>query len=61
MDNNRIRELLPHRYPMQLVDKVIALGANSIVGVKNVTSNEPFFRATSPRNQSCRAFFWSRP
>ncbi len=43
MDVNRIRELLPHRYPMQLVDKVIALGANSIVGVKNVTGNEPFF------------------
>ena len=43
MDNNKIRELLPHRYPMQLIDKIIAMGANSIVGVKNVTSNEPFF------------------
>ena len=43
MDNNRIRELLPHRYPMQLIDKIIAMGATSIVGVKNVTSNEPFF------------------
>ena len=43
MDVNRIRELLPHRYPFQLVDKVIAMGANYIVGVKNVTSNEPFF------------------
>lgn len=43
MDVNRIRELLPHRYPFQLVDKVIAIGANHIVGVKNVTSNEPFF------------------
>ncbi len=39
MDVNRIRELLPHRYPMQLVDKVISLRANSIVGIKNVTSN----------------------
>ena len=48
MDVNRIRELLPHRYPMQLVDKVIALGANSIVGVKNVTSNEPFFQGHFP-------------
>ena len=35
MDVNRIRELLPHRYPMQLVDKVIELGATTIVGVKN--------------------------
>ena len=43
MDNNRIRELLPHRYPMQLIDKIIAMGATSIVGVKNITSNEPFF------------------
>lgn len=49
MDNNRIRELLPHRYPMQLVDKVIAMGANSIVGVKNVTANEPFFTGHFPQ------------
>ena len=48
MDNNRIRELLPHRYPMQLVDKVIELGSNYIVGVKNVTSNEPFFQGHFP-------------
>ena len=43
MDNIRIRQLLPHRYPMQLVDKVISMGPTSIVGVKNVTANEPFF------------------
>ena len=43
MDNIRIRALLPHRYPMQLVDKVIAIGPASIVGVKNITANEPFF------------------
>ena len=49
MDVNRIRELLPHRYPMQLVDKVIELGANSIVGVKNITSNEPFFQGHFPQ------------
>ena len=49
MDNNRIRELLPHRYPMQLVDKVIELGPNYIVGVKNVTSNEPFFQGHFPQ------------
>ena len=49
MDNNRIRELLPHRYPMQLVDKVISMGANSVVGVKNVTSNEPFFQGHFPQ------------
>ena len=49
MDVNRIRTLLPHRYPMQLVDKVIELGATSIVGVKNVTSNEPFFQGHFPQ------------
>lgn len=49
MDVNRIRELLPHRYPMQLVDKVVSLGATSIVGVKNVTSNEPFFQGHFPQ------------
>lgn len=49
MDVNRIRELLPHRYPMQLVDKVIALGPTSIVGVKNITSNEPFFQGHFPQ------------
>ncbi len=48
MDVNKIRELLPHRYPMQLVDKVIKLGPSSIVGVKNVTSNEPFFQGHFP-------------
>ena len=49
MDNSRIRELLPHRYPMQLVDKIISMGPNSIVGVKNVTSNEPFFVGHFPQ------------
>lgn len=49
MDVNRIRELLPHRYPMQLVDKVIAIGGNYIVAVKNVTSNEPFFQGHFPQ------------
>lgn len=49
MDVNRIRELLPHRYPMQLVDKVIEIGSNYIVAVKNVTSNEPFFTGHFPQ------------
>lgn len=49
MDVNRIRELLPHRYPMQLVDKVVSLGPNSIVAVKNVTANEPFFQGHFPQ------------
>jgi len=49
MDINRIRELLPHRYPMQLVDKVVEIGSNFIVAVKNVTGNEAFFQGHFPQ------------
>lgn len=49
MDVNKIRSLLPHRYPMQLVDKVIAVDDTEIVAVKNVTSNEPFFTGHFPQ------------
>ncbi|MCI8998994.1 MAG: bifunctional UDP-3-O-[3-hydroxymyristoyl] N-acetylglucosamine deacetylase/3-hydroxyacyl-ACP dehydratase [Muribaculaceae bacterium] len=49
MDNNRIRELLPHRYPFLLVDKIIEKGTNYIVGVKNITANEPFFTGHFPQ------------
>lgn len=48
MDVKRIRELLPHRYPMQLVDKVIEIGRHHIVGVKNITSNEALFQGHFP-------------
>ena len=49
MDNNRIRELIPHRYPFLLVDKIIEKGTNYIVGVKNITVNEPFFQGHFPQ------------
>ena len=49
MDVNKIRSLLSHRYPMQLVDKVIAVDDTEIVAVKNVTSNEPFFTGHFPQ------------
>lgn len=48
MDVNRIRELLPHRYPFLLVDKVIEKSEKHIVGVKNVSGNEPFFQGHFP-------------
>ena len=48
MDIKRIKELLPHRAPMLLVDKVIELGSNYIVGTKNITMNEPFFAGHFP-------------
>ncbi|MDH6341771.1 UDP-3-O-[3-hydroxymyristoyl] N-acetylglucosamine deacetylase/3-hydroxyacyl-[acyl-carrier-protein] dehydratase [Parabacteroides sp. PFB2-12] len=49
MDINRIRELLPHRYPFLLVDKIIEVGSRHIVGVKNITTNEPFFTGHFPQ------------
>lgn len=49
LDNNKIRTLLPHRYPFLLVDKVIEIGTSHIVGVKNVTTNEPFFTGHFPQ------------
>lgn len=49
MDNNSIREHLPHRYPFLLVDKIIDKGDSYIVGVKNVTTNEPFFLGHFPQ------------
>ncbi len=47
-DVNRITELLPHRFPFLLVDKIIQIKDNIIVGVKNVTVNEPFFQGHFP-------------
>ena len=38
------------RYPFQLVDKVIEIGANYIVGIKNITANEPFFQGHFPQD-----------
>lgn len=49
LDINAIREKLPHRYPFLLVDKIIEIGKKHIVGVKNVTVNEPFFQGHFPQ------------
>ncbi len=48
LDVNEIREILPHRYPFLLVDRIIELEAERIVGIKNVTVNEPFFQGHFP-------------
>lgn len=45
-----IEKILPHRYPFLLVDKIIELTDTSIVGVKNVTYNEPYFQGHFPGN-----------
>jgi len=49
-DINDITRMLPHRYPFLLVDRVIAMDNEGIVGVKNVTLNEPFFQGHFPNN-----------
>ena len=48
MDINRIRQILPHRYPFLLVDKIIDKTDRYIVGIKNITANEPFFLGHFP-------------
>ncbi len=50
LDINQISQVLPHRYPFQLVDKIIQLDEMCVVGVKNVTMNEPFFQGHFPNN-----------
>jgi beta-hydroxyacyl-ACP dehydratase FabZ len=49
MEVEKILELLPHRYPFLLVDRVLEVqGTQKIVGLKNVTFNEPFFQGHFP-------------
>jgi len=49
-DTKVIETYLPHRYPFLMVDKIIELSENYVVGVKNVTYNEPFFTGHFPGN-----------
>jgi beta-hydroxyacyl-ACP dehydratase FabZ len=48
MDIDEIREILPHRYPFLLVDAITELEPERIVGIKNVTANEPFMPGHFP-------------
>ena len=49
MDIGRILDVIPHRYPFLLVDRIIEVeGTKRIVGIKNVTINEPFFQGHFP-------------
>ncbi len=48
LDINAIRRILPHRYPMLLIDRIVELEEDRIVGIKNVTGNEPFFAGHFP-------------
>jgi len=49
LDIEAIRKCLPHRYPFLLVDRVLERSADRVVGLKNVTANEPFFQGHFPQ------------
>ncbi|ADG83654.1 3-hydroxyacyl-ACP dehydratase FabZ [Thermincola potens] len=48
LDINRIKEILPHRYPFLLVDRIIEMDENKVVGQKNVSANEEYFQGHFP-------------
>jgi len=48
LDINAIMEIMPHRYPFLLIDRILSLEENRVIGIKNVTINEPFFAGHFP-------------
>ena len=48
LDINVIQSILPHRYPFLLVDRILEVTDKRVVGIKNVTINEPFFQGHFP-------------
>lgn len=48
LSTEQICEILPHRYPMLLVDRIVEMSDDRIVGIKCVTANEPFFQGHFP-------------
>ncbi len=51
IDIVQIMDILPHRYPMLLVDRILELESNvKAIGLKNITLNEPFFQGHFPEN-----------
>jgi UDP-3-O-[3-hydroxymyristoyl] N-acetylglucosamine deacetylase/3-hydroxyacyl-[acyl-carrier-protein] dehydratase len=50
LDVNQLMKILPHRYPFLMVDKVTKIEGNKIIGVKNITANEPYFQGHFPNH-----------
>ncbi|HTU43515.1 MAG TPA: 3-hydroxyacyl-ACP dehydratase FabZ [Bryobacteraceae bacterium] len=48
MDVQEISEILPHRYPMLMVDRILEVTEDTVIGIKNVTANEPHFMGHFP-------------
>ena len=49
-DTARLMKIMPHRYPFLMVDKITKIEGTRIVGVKNVTANEPYFQGHFPNH-----------
>jgi UDP-3-O-[3-hydroxymyristoyl] N-acetylglucosamine deacetylase / 3-hydroxyacyl-[acyl-carrier-protein] dehydratase len=50
LDTPRLMKILPHRYPFLMVDKITKIEGNKIVGLKNITANEPYFQGHFPNH-----------
>jgi UDP-3-O-[3-hydroxymyristoyl] N-acetylglucosamine deacetylase / 3-hydroxyacyl-[acyl-carrier-protein] dehydratase len=50
LDIRRVLDTLPHRYPFVMIDRVVEMGEDTLVAIKNVTINEPFFQGHYPGN-----------
>jgi len=48
LDINMVQKILPHRYPFLFVDRIIEIKENKVIGIKNVTIDEPFFQGHFP-------------
>ena len=48
LDINMIQNILPHRYPFLFIDRIIEIRENKVIGIKNVTIDEPFFQGHFP-------------
>jgi UDP-3-O-[3-hydroxymyristoyl] N-acetylglucosamine deacetylase/3-hydroxyacyl-[acyl-carrier-protein] dehydratase len=48
LDTNQIKQLLPHRWPFLMVDKILEISQSTVIGLKNVTANETFFNGHFP-------------
>jgi UDP-3-O-[3-hydroxymyristoyl] N-acetylglucosamine deacetylase / 3-hydroxyacyl-[acyl-carrier-protein] dehydratase len=50
LDTARVLKILPHRYPFLMVDKITKIEGTKIIGIKNVTANEPYFQGHFPNH-----------
>ena len=48
LDTDQVMQILPHRYPFLMVDRVVKIEGNNITAVKNITINEPYFQGHFP-------------